>query len=257
MFFASLWVLTITICGFFIFSRNHHNCIKIITIVCSFIIMTSSCLYLPYLGGQAFTKVNDLIVGQPKKPIQPTHESPLPPCWDPKLSELRPRTCVFFFLCFGSWLGRWLLTLCFPTDNSWDPERKCHKCHQPHKFVKPEAWIHQEIHGLIGNPSPSLRRFIGCHKYDVIRPEVMRENVHTKLRVLSMNSRVFFTPGVSSSSFVLREKPSILSSSHVGSLKISSPKKPPKVSLASLPPRKLHPCFHCYFCLLSKERKFL
>lgn len=39
-----------------------------------FIIMTSSCLYLPYLGGQAFTKVNDPIVGQPKNPSnQPTN----------------------------------------------------------------------------------------------------------------------------------------------------------------------------------------
>lgn len=153
MFFASLWVLTITICGFSIFSRNHHNCIKIITIVCSFIIMTSSCLYLPYLGGQACTKVNDLIVGQQKNPSnQPTN---LPST----ISETQNcQSCghapVFFFCRVVAWQMAFIFVF-----SNWqqlrhtcDPQaaaRKCHQTHQPHKFVKPEAWIHQEIHGLI------------------------------------------------------------------------------------------------------------
>ena len=133
--------------GFSIFSRNHHNCIKIITIVCSFIIMTSSCLYLPYLGGPD--------CGRTKKPIQPTHESPLNHLWDPKLSELRPRTCVFFCV-WGRGLANGFYFCVFQLTNSWDipatlqaAARKCHQTHQPHWKQQLRPGFYQEIHGLI------------------------------------------------------------------------------------------------------------
>lgn len=180
MFFASLWVLTITICGFSIFSRNHHNCIKIITIVCSFIIMTSSCLYLPYLGGQAFTKVNDPIVGQPKKPIQPTHESPL--------NHAETQNCqscghapVFFFVF---WVVAWQMAFIFVFSNwqqlrhTCDPQAAARKCHQRHQPQQPrEAWGFFHKKSWIDRQSKSEFKVVfGCHKYDVIRPEVMEEH---------------------------------------------------------------------------------
>lgn len=119
-----------------------------------FIIMTSSCLYLPYLGGQAFTKVNDPIVGQPKKPIQPTHESPLNHLWDPKLSELRPRTCVFFLqgrgLANGFYFCVFQLTtvVVIPATLKRQPGSVT-SVTNPTTPWKPEAWIHQKNHGLI------------------------------------------------------------------------------------------------------------
>lgn len=126
-----------------------------------------------------------------KKSIQPTHESPLNHLWDPKLSELRPRTCVFFLqgrgLANGFYFCVFQLT---PVETYLQPSSGSPEVspNSPTPQIR-EAWgLDSPRNSWIdSNPSPSLRRFIGCHKYDVIKPEVMRENVHTKLRVLSMN----------------------------------------------------------------------
>lgn len=166
------------------------------------------CIYRT-LGGKHLQRSTTRLWDNQKNPSnQPTN---LPS------TMLRPKTVrvaathLCFFLCFGSWLGKWLLFLCFPTDNSWDIPATLKRqpgsvtnVTNPNNPVKPEDFFTKN-HGLIGNPSPSLRWFL-----DAIN---MMSSDQKWWRNISQETTFyeyiesFFTPQVSSSSFFLRAKP--------------------------------------------------